>query len=354
MRSVGGWRDTRLGDIQEVQRGAPFTLSRSHLDRGPIARLICASSTLRDALYDDARDGAVLHSHGLWLMPNVYPGWAARSKNSKARFILSPRGMLGDAALAFSRTSKLAFWSLLQRSALASASALHATSDAEVNEIRAFGLMHPVAMIPNGVDVPSEGPAAAPRRPELLYLGRLHPKKGINKLIQAWAQIGQHRPEWSLRIVGPSEVGYADQLRACTREYSAPRVLIEGPAYGAERAVCYSRASIFVLPTLNENFAMVVAEALATGIPVIATKGAPWAGLETEGCGWWVDHGVAALAEALEKATMLPPDVLASMGARGRAWMQRDFSWRRVAADMQAVYRWAQHGGPPPPSIRFA
>ena len=110
--------------------------------------------------------------------------------------------------------------------------------------------------------------------------------------------------------------------------------------------------SLFVLPTLNENFAMTVAESLAAGTPVIATKGAPWAGLETESCGWWIDHGVEPMAAALAAAMARPPEALRVMGARGREWMQRDYSWDRIGHEMLEAYRWAVTRGTPPPMVR--
>ena len=96
---------------------------------------------------------------------------------------------------------------------------------------------------------------------------------------------------------------------------------------------------------------MTVAEALASGVSVISTKGAPWAGLETERCGWWIDHGVEPLAAALSQAMASPRAELNAMGARGRAWMARDFSWDRVAADMLDVYRWLAVRGPRPATV---
>ncbi len=107
-----------------------------------------------------------------------------------------------------------------------------------------------------------------------------------------------------------------------------------------------------MLPTRNENFAMTVAESLAAATPVICTKGAPWAGLAANGCGWWIDHGSEALAAALDQAMTLPPDRLRAMGERGRAWMQRDFAWDGVAVRMAAVYRWLARGGDRPAFVR--
>ena len=128
---------------------------------------------------------------------------------------------------------------------------------------------------------------------------------------------------------------------------------IEGPVFGAAKLDAYRAADIFVLPTLNENFGMTVAESLAAGTPVIATKGAPWAALETERCGWWIDHGVEPLAAALKVAMATPRAGLEAMGTRGRAWMMRDFGWDRIALDMLAVYRWLRAGGEPPATVHL-
>ena len=119
------------------------------------------------------------------------------------------------------------------------------------------------------------------------------------------------------------------------------------------RARPSARRDLFVLPTLSENFAITVAEALAAGTPVIATKGAPWHGLEREDCGWWIDHGVEPLVAALAKAMTMQREALQAMGAKGRAWMARDFSWDRVANDMLDVYRWLLAGGEPPRTVRL-
>ena len=131
------------------------------------------------------------------------------------------------------------------------------------------------------------------------------------------------------------------------------RLSIEPPIFGVDKNLAYEDADLFVLPTLNENFAMTVAEALAHGTPVISTKGAPWEGLISEGCGWWVDPGVEALAATLANAMAMPRDALKAMGTNGRAWMERDFSWAHVAANMNLVYRWLVDRSEAPNSVRI-
>jgi glycosyltransferase involved in cell wall biosynthesis len=110
----------------------------------------------------------------------------------------------------------------------------------------------------------------------------------------------------------------------------------------------YRTASLFVLPTHSENFGVAVAEALAAGCPVITTRGAPWSDLAEKRAGWWIPVGVDPLRRALEEAMSKHPIDLAEMGARGRAWMERDFSWRQITEQMIESYRWIREGGARP------
>jgi glycosyltransferase involved in cell wall biosynthesis len=338
---------------QDAEAVARFAHARSG---GPLGRTLRSSPDLAASLTADARSSAVIHTHGLWLMPNIYPHWAQRQSARPGALVHSPHGMLGAPALRISAWKKRPFWWLAQRWALQAADCLHATAPSEYAEIRAAGLKNPVAVIPNGIDLPD--PATMPVRAAagdgiVLSLGRIHPKKGLDRLVHAWALIEPELRTWRLRIVGPAEVGHDKELAALARALGLKRVSIEGPLYGAEKLGAYRDAELFVLSTLNENFALTVAEALAAEVPVISTRGAPWGDLEAERCGWWIDHGVAPLAAALRHAMTIGCAERRAMGARGRAWMARDFGWDRIAADMLQVYRWLKSGGEPPPTMRL-
>ena len=320
----------------------------------PFLRELRCSAGLTRALRELAPKVNVVHDNGLWLMPNVEAGRAALC--ARKPLIITPHGMLSPAALAFSRLKKRFVWALLQGDVVRRASCIHATSDQEYDEIRDFGLKNPVAIIPNGIDVPvldSRLTAATDGGRTVLSLGRIHPKKGLDRLVRAWAKVEAAHPEWRLRIVGSDELGHARELAALAAELKTQRVSIEGPAAGAAKAAAYRDADLFVLPTLNENFAITVAEALAAGTPVIATKGAPWHGLECEGCGWWIDHGVEPLVATLAEAMDMERGVLRAKGAKGRAWMKRDFSWDRVGLEMLNVYRWLSFGEEVPSTVRL-
>jgi glycosyltransferase involved in cell wall biosynthesis len=265
--------------------------------------------------------------------------------------------MLGAAALGFSRLKKMLFWQLLQGPAIRCVACYHATSRQEYEDIRAYGLTQPVAIIPNGIDLPEPhgNPTKAGSADRfVLYLGRIHPKKGLDRLVRAWAKVEPTHPGWRLRIVGPPEVDHDAQLRVLAATLKLSRVSIEPAIYGEEKYNAFREADFFVLPTLNENFAMTVAESLATGTPVISTKGAPWAGLEVERCGWWIDHSIDSLAAALIRAMALPRTELRVMGARGRAWVARDFGWDAIASKMRAVYAWVTARGALPEWVSLA
>lgn len=347
LHSVAGWR----GPAREDLAFAPI-LHRQDQPRTPILGRLCLSSDLRRALERARPPFDVLHGHGLWLAPNLYPAWAAR--RTGAKLVISPRGMLGSAALSFSAGRKALAWRLAQGPAARAAALFHATGEAEAEEIRAAGLAAPIAVIPNGVDLPPPRPAEARRDGPrtVLSLGRVHPKKGLDRLLRAWAAVEASHPDWRLRIVGPSELGHGAELAALAARLGLAHATLEDALVGEAKAAALAEADLFVLPTLNENFAMTVAEALAAGAPVISTRGAPWSGLEAERCGWWIDHGPEPMAAALAAAMALPPAERAAMGERGRAWMARDFSWAKVASDMLQAYQWLAGAGPRPAAVR--
>lgn len=317
------------------------------LPRVPLLRRLIFSRELMQGVDAAAQQGAVLHGHGLWLYPNIGPCRA--SQRHGVPLVVSPRGMLGAEALEFSPYRKRIVWALWQRRALEAVTCFHATAESEVEDIRRASLTAAVAVIPNGIDIPDAAPVPGSRT--VLYLGRLHPKKGIDRLVAAWARVASRHSDWRLRIVGPSELGCRDALKAQVRELGVPRVYFDPPMFGTDKLAAYQQAGLFVLPTLNENFGMVIAEALAAGTPVISTRGAPWSRLQTERCGWWVEHGVEALAVALDDALSLPDAERSMMGARGREWMARDFGWDGIAERMANVYAWCLGKGTRPDCV---
>lgn len=327
----------------------PHVTLRRH-DALPGGSRLGISLSMHRALRKEATECAVVHSHGLWLATNL-DAYAA-TRGAPCRVVISPRGMLEAKALEKRRGAKMITWKLWQERAVAAADCLHVTSENELASVRALGVNRPVAVIPNGVAIPeSPRPGASRQYRTLLFLGRLDPIKGIDYLIEAWSALHATFPGWQVRIVGPSSNGYGDRLRELVGQQRLPRLEIVGPAYGAQRDEELAHAEVLVLPTRSENFGMVVAEALAAGVPVVCSQGAPWAGIETHECGHWIPRGSEALVAYLREVLSAPPEELRSMGARGRAWMTADFGWQAQAKKLEDVYDWLLCGGRPPATV---
>jgi glycosyltransferase involved in cell wall biosynthesis len=318
----------------------------------PLLRRLGISSSMRRGLGAVAAD--ILHNNGVWMMPNIYAGTVARRRGLP--LVFSPHGMFSEWSMAFSRRRKqVAWWCLGQRRAVAATACFHATSESEASDIRRLGFRQPVAVVPHGIDLPDLGSAVPgadhERRRTVLFLSRIHPKKGVPILLCAWRRLERQFPDWDLVIAGPDEAGHLAAVRNLARELDLERVSFHGPAYGADKQSLYRHADLFVLPTHSENFGMVVAEALSYGVPVITTTGTPWQELERRACGWWIELSEHKLAEILEAAMKLPKERRATMGRRGRRWMEQSFSWPRIAADMKSIYEWVLGGGPPPSCV---
>lgn len=303
-----------------------------------------------------AQTPALFHNHGLWAPANH---WAAgEARRHGIPLILQPRGMLEPWALNHKALKKQFAMALFQRRDLESAKLFVATAPMEYESIRGFGLRQPVAVIPNGVLFRSVGRPIdvcrefVPKTPDrtALFLSRVHPKKGLFNLLNAWAVVEPHG--WRLQIAGPDEGGHLAEVMALARDLGIdPFVEYLGPLDGEAKSQAYFGADLFVLPTFSENFGVVVAEAMAHGVPVITTRGAPWADLETHDCGWWVDIGVDPLVQALRSAMALSDDGRREMGARGRDYVRR-FNWDDIARQTINVYRWVLGQGPKPDCVR--
>ena len=305
---------------------------------------------MRRAFLDAASSADIFHTHGLWRMPGLYAARAARRAGKP--LVISARGMLETAALRFSRPQKLLFWPAGQGRALFGAACLHATSEAELQTFRDLGLRNPVAVIPNGVDIPVALPAQArPEQRTLLYFGRIHPIKALDRLVAAWAQLESRHPGWRLRLVGPDERDYARELNTQCQRLGLQRVSFAGAAFGAEKQREFEGAQLYVLPSHSENFGMTVAEALSCAVPWWPAGARPGKGSMHTGCGRWVDNSVSSLTTCLDQLLSLPAPELSSMGLRGRAWMERDFSWASRAEQMLAVYEWLRDPQQPRPRM---
>jgi len=287
----------------------------------------------------------ILHDNGIWLRHNHR--FAVFAEKHGIPRVVSTRGMLEPWAISHKGLKKKIAWRLYQRRDLKQALCHIAAGEAEARSLQDLELGVPIAIVPNGVDVPEERPFSIASESEkacrkgrektVLFLGRIYPIKGLPMLIEAWAHV---RPDgWHLRIAGPDEAGHRKQVeRAVSAAGLGDVVCFAGPIEPQMRTSVFLDADLFILPTHSESFGMVVAEALAHGVPVLTTTAAPWSVLRESGCGWWVDATVEGIADGLRQATRLDSDTLRSMGAKGRALVDAKFGWKHVAELMLLTY----------------
>jgi glycosyltransferase involved in cell wall biosynthesis len=278
----------------------------------------------------------VIHDNGLWLPHNHRLADLAREAGLPR--LVSPRGMLEPWAIRHKRWKKAAAWRLYQRRDLSRAVGLHATAPQEAANLAAYSLGSPIRVIANGVDLPeltSTAPPAGVRT--ALFLGRIHPVKGLPMLIEAWGRA--RLSAWRLLIAGPDEAGHQREVEAAVAAHGlGEAVSFTGPVDGEVKTRLLCEADLLVLPSHSESFGMAAAEALAHATPVLTTTAAPWPMLAARGCGWRVAPDAMALAGALREAAACDPATLRRMGAAGRALIESDFGWAKIADEFAALY----------------
>lgn len=295
-------------------------------------RFVWNASDLRAAIRAELAGADLVHLHGLWHAP----GWiaAAEARRAGIPYVISPRGMLQPAALAHHAWRKRVAFAAVERRHLARAALLHATSPDEADTLAVGRFGARVALVPNGVDVPSpaSGPKGLNGRRVVLYVGRIHPIKRLDLLAAAARRM--ITPDVTVVIAGPDEQGHRTALEPL---FDGLDVLWTGPVDDDGRSAWYGRAEVAVVCSDSESFGLTIAEALAASVPVVATRTCPWPELETEQAGRWVAQDAGAIAAALDD--ILGDAALArSMGARGRDLVRRRYSWERVGAAMAAEY----------------
>lgn len=315
----------------------------------PSNRALTLMNTNRIGMLEKYEDNSMkfspdlFHGQAIWDLPVHQMAKLARRKNKP--YVITPRGMLEPWSLSQKKwKKKIALW-LYQNEDLRKASCLHATAVMEAQSFRKLGFTNPIAIIPNGVPIEEYKIKDFKTRTlnkKILFLSRIHEKKGLEFLILAWSQLPQElKKGWVIDIVGNGDSDYIESLRRKILNLGlSNEICIKPPIYGTDKLDAYQEADLFVLPTFSENFGIVIAEALAAGTPVITTKGAPWEDLEIYNCGWYIDIGEEPLRKALVIALTTTEIQYEKMGRNGRKLIEEKYSMEAVANNMYELYEW--------------
>ncbi len=316
------------------------------------------------------------HVHGLWQFTSL--ATLVWHRKTHKPYLVSPHGMLDPWALRHSRCRKVLGWLAYERAHLSSARCIRALCEAEAKAIRGLGLTNPICVIPNGVDLPP-GPGKAGEysrhtrcssacnglarnRKVLLYLGRIHPKKGLSNVLKAWVKV-RVPPEWALVIAGWDQARHEAELKQLASELdirwsdgipqpnSVGSLFFAGPQFGAAKDDWLRHCDAFILPSYSEGMPMAVLEAWAYAKPVLMTPQCNLPDGFAVGAALCISPTPDSIASGLRELFELQNSARERMGRSGRALVSTCFTWPKVAGDLRAVYDWMTGAGPKPSCI---
>lgn len=290
----------------------------------------------------------IVHIHGMWApwMHRAFQ-WAERHG---APIVFSPHGALAPWAMHHKWWKKCLPWYLWFRGHIARAAIIHATAEQEAEWTRQLGFTNEIAVVPLGTDIPETTASHSEAVKYLLFVGRIYPVKGLDLLLKAWARSQARTLGWHLVCVGPNQAGYMEELvdlaqrlglsvhQASVQACTGADVTFTGALFGREKDEAYLSARGLILPSYTENFGSVVVDALAFGLPVLASSGTPWMVLKENACGDVFLLSECDEVRSLDKFFSLKDGERQLMGNRGRRWVSAHFKWSAVAKQMYSFY----------------
>ena len=292
----------------------------------------------------------VMHIHGLWTP------WLSRVQHwaqaQGIKVVLSPHGMLAPWAMAHKRWKKMLPWMLYQKRNIRKADVIHVTSAQEERWVRDLGFTNKIIEVPLGTDLPSKTATHDFPVKYVVFVGRIYPVKGLDLLIKAWAQL-KTRPEaqgWHAVLVGPNQAGHMEELEALAASLGVTTrrgdvagiedadVTFTGPLYGEAKNEVVRKARLAILPSYTENFGGVVIDALALGVPVLASSKTPWDRLAEAGCGASFEVNADVLVEHCIEWMRRTDTMRSDCGTLGKTLVASRYTWVAVGDKLTAVY----------------
>lgn len=289
------------------------------------------------------------HVQGVW----QYLGHsvAAFARKQSRPYVITLRGMLYPQALAHSAIIKKISLALYQRKDLQKAACIQATCIDEMRYYRALGFTNPIAILPNPID--TEGIIDRPVQQSdgkirIGYLGRVHPRKRIERLIYAFDALRKELKDAELLIIGADDQRYEQFLHDEVKRLNLSNVRFTGFLTGKEKDEAICSLSYLAVPSDFENFGNIVTEALVRGVPVIASKGMPWQELEMYHCGWWINNNQETINQTIRQAIFIPAAERIQMGMNGKRLIEEKYGVDILGQKMKQLYSWIIDGGTKP------
>jgi len=292
----------------------------------------------------------IIHIHNLW---NYIPYVAYKqSKKHNIPLVLAIRGALYKWSLSQGSVQKRIAWKLFQKKVLQDASCLHVTEIKEMEAVRDLGITTPIAIVPNGINLDEfknmKNKVSSKKSLDLntekkyiLFMSRIHPKKGLEYLVHSWMKLADEYKEWDLLIVGPSyDEKYIQGLKNTINANNLKdRVTFTGMLTGEKRVDAFGASDLYVLPSHTENFGIAIAEAMVAKLPVITTHGTPWQEIKKKDAGWWVLLNQENIDKSLEEALVCSTSELKQKGLNGFELI-KNYEWKYQAKKMKKLYEY--------------
>ena len=323
-------------------------------------------------------DADLLHLHALWMYPSMIAlNWKQLTKHP---YVVTPNGMLEPWALRNSAWKKRIAGFLYERNMLRGAACLQANTEKELQDFRNYGLKNPIAIIPNGIDLPeeegekskSENLKSKSGCKTLLFLGRIHPKKGLVNALRAFAKALDSRPStfgsasWQFIIAGWDQGGHEAELKQLCEELGISvesrgsrvggqrieaDVLFYGPAFGDEKKMLFQSADAFILPSLSEGQPMAVLEAWSYAIPVVMTPECNFCDGFEVGAAIRIETETSSMVQGMRELFSMSNHELRMMGSKGKELVIERYTWPKIALQMKEVYQWILGEGAAPDCV---
>ena len=313
--------------------------------RGP--RIFGYASGLASAV--EKSDADILHIHSIWMYPSVVARrWAGKTRP----YVVSPHGLLKPWALRNSRWKKRIAALLYENAHLRHAACLHALNAAEAESFREYGLKNPICVLPNGATLRHDIVRKQPSQGlSLLYLGRIHPSKGLRSLIEAWSAVRNDAATagWRLTIAGWDQNHHRAELEQLADQLEVhSSVDFLGPQFDTDKDRCLATASAFILPSESEGQPISILEAWSWRLPVLMTQECNLTeGAET-GAAIFMDPNARSIAAAMRQLFSMTEREREVMGHGGRGLVEERYQWQRIGKAMTEVYDWILGHGPKP------